>query len=105
MKNIFFCISFFILFACGKQKTEQINPDVDLFFQVYESYLLLIEGDALSDSQKTVMLDSALNKHNMSTAQFDSTLNYMESHPREFYQRFSAFSRQLEDTLKQSPPD
>lgn len=92
-----------LLLACSRNETPKIKPDVDKFFQVYETYLLLAEETAMTDSQKTVMLDSALNRHHMSPAQFDTTLNYMESHPREFYEHFKIFSQELEDTLRQIP--
>ncbi|MDZ7722576.1 MAG: hypothetical protein U5R06_07120 [candidate division KSB1 bacterium] len=94
-----------LLLACAEKKTPQIKPDVDQFFQVYETYLLLAESKALTDSQKTAILDSALAAHTMTAAQFDTTLNYLASHPREFYEQFRTFSKALEDTLEQSPAD
>ena len=100
---VFIALLALLLPACSKEQRPEIKPDIVKFFEVYETYLLRAEGTALTDSQKTAILDSALAAHNMTAAQFDTTLNYMESHPREFYEHFKTFSKTLEDSLKKAP--
>lgn len=89
-KSLFLLIV--ILLRCRSQ-APQTKPDVDLFFQVYGDLMTLTVADSLGMADRSALLDSALKLNNMSQAQFDTTLAYLERNPEAFIKALEAFEK------------
>jgi hypothetical protein len=104
MKN---SIPFFVLLflACGQNSGPKIQPDVDRFFQVYRTFILLSQEDSTGFVDKSALMDSALALHEMAPAEFDTTLSYLEKHPEIFLQAFEAFDDSLRTDMQIRVPE
>lgn len=97
----FFALMVVLLFmSCTKEKTiEKIEPDVDRFFSVYQTFLFTCQADSFGIDERQALFDSALAKHNMSGQQFDATLEYLENNPDKFIEAFEIFDAQFRAEL------
>ncbi|MBN1466544.1 hypothetical protein JXA02_12340 [candidate division KSB1 bacterium] len=98
MKFPLLCALLLVL-ACSKGD-ETVRPDVARFFQVYQTFVELNQADGNLFMDKSALMDSALTLHEMSPAQFDTTLAYLERHPEIFLQAFEQFDDSLQAKLK-----
>ena len=94
MKNYTLFIVLLFL-ACNPKSEPEIQPDVDRFFQVYRTFILLSQEDSSGFVDKSALMDSALALHDMAPAEFDTTLSYLEKNPEIFLQAFEAFDDSL----------
>ena len=100
MKGIFLIlIAWMILFSCSKREKPTIQPDVDRFFKVYQTFIDLYQAESSRLLDESVLMDSALVLHRMDPAQFDTTLAYLERHPDIFLQAFEQFDDSLRAKL------
>ena len=109
MKRVLFIIVCLFFVACSEKAPEPedgIIPDVELFFRVYQTFVELAESQKMtSDREKPALMDSALEIHGMSQAQFDTTLSYLETHPEEFLQALEQFDQDIRDPDQSAPSD
>lgn len=105
MKRLLFLIPFLMLSCSKSEKAPIIKPDVPKFFQVYLTFLQLNEGDSTGMTEKSILMDSALAMHDMTAAQFDTTLSYLERHPDLFLEAFEMFDDSLQTLLQIKVPD
>ncbi|RPH99203.1 MAG: hypothetical protein EHM72_11770 [Calditrichaeota bacterium] len=91
MKSIYRLLVFLLFIQCFKSKPQPVQPDVAQFFQVYGTFLKLSQADSLGMHESSTLLDSALQLHQMSQAQFDTTLAYCEKNPDIFVSALEKF--------------
>ncbi len=96
MRSMPLLCAFVIMFSCSSDDEPAVRPDVARFFQVYLTFIELSESNSNLDVDKSALMDSALALYEMSPAQFDTTLAYLERHPEIFMQAFEQF----DDTLR-----
>ncbi len=109
MKRVFAILACLIFFACSEKTPDTENgvkPDVELFFQVYQTFVELAESDNLrNELEKPALMDSAMQIHGMSQAQFDTTISYLETHPEEFLQALEQFDQSIREGDQPTPSD
>ncbi|MBN1561448.1 hypothetical protein JW998_14430 [candidate division KSB1 bacterium] len=99
MRIIAVLCTLLIFFSCSRRKEPAVKPDIPRFFQVYETFIELNQADHAPFMDKSALMDSALALHDMSPAQFDTTLAYLERHPEIFLQAFEQFDDSLRARL------
>jgi hypothetical protein len=100
MKKLFLLITILLLLQCGAKTSKTIKPDVDLFFKVYDDLMkfTVVDSGGVGGS---ALLDSALQLHAMSKAQFDTTLAFLEKNPELFIKTLESIEKKANaDSLK-----
>lgn len=95
MKSLSILLAFLLFIQCGKSKSQLEQPDVAQFFQVYGTFLKLSQADSMGEHHSSALLDSALQLHHMTQAQFDTTLAYFEKNPDIFVSALEKFDVQF----------
>ncbi len=85
-----------LFLACG-ENTEQaeLEPDTDKFFDVYKTFILAVNSDSIEQYDRSTLLDSALRQHGMTLAQFDTTMSFLEKHPKIFLGKMEGFDSEI----------
>jgi hypothetical protein len=96
MRILLILSTLLMFFSCSRDNEPPIKPDVPRFFQVYLAFIELNQADQARFMDKSALMDSVLTLYDMSPAQFDTTLAYLECHPEIFLQAFEQFN----DTLR-----
>jgi|GEM_PF-4120643 len=86
-----------LIVACGQTDTEkaEIEPDTDKFFHVYKTFILSVNSDSTEKYDRRALLDSALKQHDMSLAQFDTTMSFLEKNPKIFLEKMEGFDKEI----------
>ncbi|MBN1541978.1 DUF4296 domain-containing protein [candidate division KSB1 bacterium] len=75
-----FLFSLLSLTACQKKNQIREN-EIDQFVAVYTEYLEIITSDTSKTENSDLYMQQILNKHKMSKAEFDATIQHLLQNP------------------------
>lgn len=102
MKSTVAILVFLLFTSCQSTKKNKLSQDTLLnFTKVYSDYLICISTDSLQHKNRQIILDSLLQRQNMTHEEFNAALTWLEDEPQQALQWLDAIDTRLDSLAKQ----